>query len=114
MLYTTFTVGGIDYKLRLTAKACVDLEKKLGSSPLNVFATIASDGTMPELGNMIAILHASLQPLQHKITLDEAYAIYDNYVDEGNTLMDLVPVILEVFKVSGFFKEEVTEEDGKN
>ncbi len=113
MLYTTLTVGGTDYKLRLNTKACVDLEKKLGSNPLNIFTNIASKNAMPELGDMITILHASMQPLQHKTTIDDVYNIYDKFVDEGNTLMELVPIILEIFKVSGFFKEEV-EEDEKN
>ena len=38
MLYTTITIDGVDYKARLNAKACVDLEKKLGTNPLNVFS----------------------------------------------------------------------------
>ena len=60
MLYTTITIGGIDYKARLTAKACVDLEKKLGTNPLNVFSQIATDGSIPPLGTLILILQASL------------------------------------------------------
>jgi hypothetical protein len=46
--------------------------------------------------------------------MDKTYALYDKFVDEGNTLMDLVPILLDVFKVSGFFKEEATEDNEKN
>ena len=109
MLYTTITIDGVDYKARLNAKACVDLEKKLGTNPLNVFSKIAAEGAIPELGVMITILQAALNTLQHDITMDKAYAL-----DEGNTLMDLVPILLDVFKVSGFFKEEATEDNEKN
>lgn len=109
MLYTTFTVKDIDYKCRLSAKACVDLEKKLGTNPLNVFMEIANTGKVPELSILIAIMHASLTQYNHGITIDKVYEIYDDFIDEGNTMMDLVPVIMETFKVSGFFKEEVEE-----
>ena len=42
--------------------------------------------------------------------MDKTYELYDKFVDEGHTLMDLVPILLDVFKVSGFFKEETIEE----
>ena len=116
MLYTTITIGGIDYKARLNAKACVELEKKLGTNPLNVFSKIATDGSLPDLGTMIIILQASLSTLNHGITLDKAYELYDKFIEDGNTMMDLVPIIFEVFKVSGFFKEEedTVEDSEKN
>lgn len=33
MLYTIINVGEKEYKARLNAKACVELEKKLGTNP---------------------------------------------------------------------------------
>lgn len=115
MLYTTFTVKGNDYKCRLSAKACVDLERKMGTNPLNVFTKIAANSNaIPNLEDLIIILHASMQAYNHKITMDDVYGIYDEFVDEGNTMLDLIPIILEIFKVSGFFKEEEAEEEGKN
>ena len=37
------------------------------------------------------------------------------FIDDGNTLMDLVPILMDIFKTSGFFKEDETIEDnGKN
>lgn len=112
MLYTVINIGGIDYKARLTAKSCVDVEKKLGTNPLNVLGDIATSGKMPKLETLMIILHASLQAYQHNITLDKTYEIYDEFINEGNTLMELVPIIMDIFKVSGFFKEE--EQEAKN
>ena len=112
MLYTTFKVGDRDYKCRLTARACVDLEKKLGENPLNVFIKIANEnGSLPSVSDMVTILHASLQSMEHGITLDKAFDLYDAWVDEGHTLVEFIPVLLEIFKVSGFFNEEA---EGKN
>lgn len=110
MLYTVINIGGTDYKARLNAKACVDLEKKLGTNPLNVFAKIAEDGSIPDLSVLISIFQASLTAYNHGITIDKAYELYDKFVDDGNTMMDLVPILMDVFKVSGFFKVEDEEE----
>lgn len=111
MLYTTITIKGKDYKARLNARACVDLEKRLGTNPLNVFANIANANTIPDLSSLITILHASLTAYQHGITLDDTYAIYDDFIEDGNTMIDIIPIILEIFKVSGFFKEEDAQEE---
>ena len=111
MLYTTMNIGGTDYKARLNAKACVDLEKKLGTNPLNIFAKIADNGNIPDLGVLITMLQASLTAYNHGITMDKTYELYDKFVDDGNTLMDLVPILLDVFKVSGFFKEDTGDEE---
>ena len=107
MLYHTFTVNDKDYKCRLTARACVDLEKKLGENPLNVFISIANNGVeLPKLESLITILHASMQSMEHNMSIDKVYELYDEYVDAGHTMMDLIPEVLEIFKVSGFFNEE--------
>ena len=105
MLYAIWSVGDRDYKCRLTARACVDLEKKLGENPLNVFIKMA-DTALPAVSDLITILHASLQSMEHGISLDRTYELYDQYVDEGHSLTELIPLILDIFKVSGFFNEE--------
>jgi hypothetical protein len=114
MLYYTLTIKDTDYKLRLGAKECVDLEKKLGTNPLNVFMKIAQTQELPSLEVMILMLHASLQKYNHGTTMEKVYDIYDEYTDEGHNLMDLVNVIMEVMKVSGLIPEEKEETDAKN
>ena len=105
MMYTTLTINNRDYKCRLGAKNCVDLEKKLGTNPLNVFMTIADNSQLPKMETLIYILHASLQQYNHGMSLDDTYNLYDEFVEEGHTIVDLIPIILEIFKVSGFFHE---------
>lgn len=112
MMYYTFTIGGKDYKGRLSAKNCVDLEKKLGTNPLNVFMDIAQKGQIPSVEVVITILHASLQQFNHGLSIDDVYGLYDAFIDEGKTLMDLIPILLEIFKVSGLIPEE--DKDAKN
>ena len=109
MLYTDLKIGEKEFKLRLDARACVALEKKLGKSPLSVLME-AGESSLPKLEDMIAIFHASIQKYQSGYTEEKTYDLYDEYVECGNTLTDFIPVILEIFKVSGFFKEEEVQE----
>lgn len=104
MLYTTFKVGEKEFKLRAGAMAIVELESKLGGkNPLQVLMTV-EHGEIPSVGSLLLILHASMQRYHHGITLQDVYALYDEYVDAGNAYTDLIPVMVDTFRVSGFFK----------
>ncbi|RKD22455.1 hypothetical protein SAMN02745883_00691 [Caminicella sporogenes DSM 14501] len=108
MRYTEFKVGEREFKLRLGAGEIVNLEKKLGKNPLDILMNVEK-GELPKIGDTLTILHAAMQKFHHGMTMEKVYQLYDEYVDEGNTYTDLIPVILEVFKVSGFFKEAQIE-----
>lgn len=114
MLYTTFTVNDKEYKLRLAAKEAVNLEKKLQANPLNLIVAVGQKNEIPELSVLLEILFASMTHFQHGVTLADVYDIYDEFCDEGNTIIDLIPIILDVFKVSGFFKADAEETEEKN
>ena len=104
MLYSEYEINGEDYKLRLGARDIVKLEKKLGGNPMNIFMAVQND-QLPKLEAVILILHASMTKFHSNIKLGDVYDMYDEYIEEGGTYMDLIPVLLDVFKVSGFFKE---------
>jgi len=108
MLYTPFQVGGSEYKLRLTASSLVALEKQFGDNPLNRF--LAGEDKVPEFTVVIALLHAALQPLEHKITTERAYEIYDQYIEDGNTFPDAIALLVTVLSDSGIIPKSKTEE----
>lgn len=111
MLYTELKIGDKELKLRLRAKDCVDLEKRLGGSPLDQLMMI-EQGKMPTVTTVVLVLHASLQAFNKGYTLDKVYELFDEYVEDGGTVMDFVPKIMDIFKVSGFFKTpETTPEE---
>ena len=112
MNYIDFTAGNKDYKLRLNTRNTVMLERQLGCNPLSIFG----DGdTIPTITVMVAILHASMQQYNHGISLNDAYDIFDAWLDEGNSTTDFIPIILEIYKASGIIpKDEVKELEGKN
>lgn len=114
MLYETIEIAGKEYKARLTARALVDLEKRLGTSPINMFIKMGQqEGYIPELEFLLLILHASLQAMEHGITIEKTYDLYDQMVEEGKTIADLLNFIVEVFQASGLVPKD-NEENEKN
>ena len=109
MLYVDFTAGNKDYKLRLPTRQIVCLEKQLGCNPLSIFG----DGdTIPTITTMVYVLYASLQQLNHGISLDDAFNIFDDYLADGHAVTDFIPVIIDIYKVSGIIKND--DESEKN
>lgn len=108
-MYFDFEAGNKAYKLRLTTKAIMALESKIGCNPMMVFS--ASGNRVPTVTEMIHILHNSLTAMQHGITFDKAVEIFDTWLNEGHTPTEFVKVIIGVYKVSGIFPKD-TEEDG--
>lgn len=115
MLYTTVNICGKELKLRLTNQNCVMLEKKLGKNPIAVLAIDPETGIVPMTSEIVAILHASLQALEHGYNEQAVYRLIDEYIDEGHTINELYPVVVEIFRVSGLLpKAAEDEEDEKN
>lgn len=108
MNYIDFTAGNHAYKLRLTTRSIVALEKSLGCNPLAIFG---SGDTIPTITVMVHILHAALQPLNHGITLDNAYDIFDAWLADGHAMTDFLPVILDIYKASGLIRGESEEKN---
>lgn len=116
MLYTELYIGGDAYKLRLTTKASVALEKALGYNPISMLMAI-DNGEMPKLADVLIMLHSMLQTYHHGYSLDRVYDLFDKYVAEGKGMFDLIPVFVEVFQNSGYLstaKDSVVEDGGKN
>lgn len=111
MNYINFEVGNETYKLRLNTRNIVLLEKQLGCNPLSIFG----DGnTIPTVTVMVTILHAALQQYNHGINLNDAYDIFDDYLADGHSSVDFIPVILEIYKASGIVPKDSEENKIKN
>ena len=107
MMYTDFTAGNREYRLRLNTRAIIALERQLGCNPLSIFG----DGdNIPTITTMVSVLHAALQPYHHGITLNDAFDIFDDYLADGHAMTDFIPVIIEIYKVSGLIKDSEVKE----
>ncbi len=107
-MYTELIIGKDSYKLRLSTKRAVDLERALGFNPLQIFFDV-NNGKLPKLSDLMIMLQYFLLDMQHGIKLEDAYDIYDKFVAEGHNMFDLIPLFIEVLKESGFMAEEVDE-----
>ena len=109
MLYSTFEVDNTKYKLRITTRSLIELERALGINPMYVFAN-AENHNVPTVEQMAQILYHSLTAYHSELTLEDAYKIFDKWLDEGHIYNEFVRVITEVYIVSGIFKAD----SGKN
>ena len=110
MMYIDFVAGNKEYKLRLTTGATVALEKQLGCNPISIFG---NGDTIPTITTMVKVLHASLQAYQHNITMEDAYNIFDEWLNEGHVMTDFLTVIVDIFKASGLMcdnRKEIIDE----
>ena len=108
MMYVDFTAGNKTYKLRLSTRNTVMLEKQLGCNPLAIFG----DGNqIPTITTMVNVLYASLIQYNHGISLNDAYDIFDEWLADGNSATDFIQILLEIYKVSGLIKMEETEKN---
>lgn len=103
--FETWTVKGVDYKLKLSTEAIIELEKKLNCNLLKIL-----DGGLPSLQIMAMLIHSALKKYNHGISLSNVNDILDNYFDEGGSQIDLFQnVIIPIFNVSGFFTPAMVE-----
>lgn len=112
MMFYDFEAGGKNYRLRLTTRNIVSLEKQLNCNPLAIFG----DGdTIPTVSTMVNVLFHSAQQYNHNVSLNDAYDIFDAYLADGHSITDFIAVILEIYKVSGLIKDgTVGEKTEKN
>lgn len=110
MLYFDFEAGNKAYKLRLNTRNTVMLEKTLGCNPLSIFG---NGDTIPTITTMVSVLFASLQQYHHGISLNDTYDIFDEYLADGHSATDFIPIILEIYKTSGIIKENSKGEDSE-
>lgn len=103
MMYKDFTAGNKEYKLRLSIRNTVALEKQLGCNPLMIFG---NGDRMPTITEMTIILHFALQQYQHGISLTDSQDIFEEWLNDGHTATDFISVIIDIYKVSGIINND--------
>ena len=108
MMFVEFNVDNTTYKLRLNVRNTISLEKQLGKNPISIFG---KGDEIPTITTMVQILYASLQQYQHGISLDDAFDIFDKWLDEGHAITDFLAVIIDIYKTSGILKNDKKSEE---
>lgn len=104
--FFVWSVGGNDYKMKLTTDKITALEKKYH---MNILKLVVMND-IPPLSVMLTVAQAALLYMQHGMKYSKVQALYDKWVEEGGNQMDFYSqVIIPTLSVSGFFTEEQTE-----
>lgn len=114
-MFTELIINGEIYKLRLTTKASVSLERALGYNPITMLMDIEK-GKMPKLNDVLIMLQAMLTTYHHNMNMERVFDLFDEYVADGGSLFDLIPVFVKVFEQSGYISSSSNKEEaeGKN
>ncbi len=100
-----WTVGGVDYKMKLKTSIISRLEEKFGGVNLML---IVSD--LPSLKNMLTIAQAAIAPWHHGMKYSDIEDLFDKYVEEGGSQMDFFKDhIMGCMNISGFFTEKQSD-----
>lgn len=104
MKYYELELDGETIKLRLTSSDSVELEKKTGTSILD----LVDDYSMATITTFLKYMRRSEVP---NFSEKDAYALYDKLIDNGYSMEEImINVIFEGLCVSGFFKKDNLEE----
>lgn len=106
--FAYWNVGGKEHKLKLTTAVICQLEDKFKCNLLNI---LSNSGGMPSLAVMLTITHGAVKTWEHGIKFADVQAMFDKYCEEGGTQLSfMTEVLMEIYKVSGFFSEDQQEE----
>lgn len=101
--FAIWTVGGREYRMKLTTAVIVKLEEKFKRNLLDV---LYSTNSVPPLSVMLTIAQAAMKNWEHGIKYEDVQKLFDRYCEEGGTqLTFMVDVLMEIYRVSGFFSE---------
>lgn len=100
--YVAWTVGGKEYKLKLTTSVITKLEQRFGKS---LMVAVLDDG-IPPLSTVVTVIQASLQRFHHGIKSYDVELMLDEYLDAGGTQISLLKdVVYPLMADAGFFTE---------
>ena len=106
--YASITIGGEDYKLKISASAAVDAETKLKKSGV-ANSLIGAVEKIESITTQTIILHAAMQKYNANIDYKKATELYEQYLDEGGSVLDFAQKIQEIYEVSGFMTQKQVE-----
>lgn len=98
--FYTLTVGEKTYNMRLTASAIMSIEKRLGKPLFKALEQIQDN----MIETVTTIIWGAMQPLNAGFTFEMAAKLFDDYIDSGRSVEELMQEINGLFEVSGFFR----------
>ena len=95
-------VNGRQFRLKLKASTVGKLENKYHQNIMNMLDDI------PPLSVMLTIIQAAMEPWEHGVDYNDVKKLYDTWIEEGNSQIELYQkVIIPIMVVSGFLPEKM-------
>ncbi|UVY22067.1 MAG: tail assembly chaperone protein [Bacteriophage sp.] len=99
--FAYWNVGGRSFKMKLKASGIGRLENKYRQNLMNMIDDI------PPLSVMLTIIQEAMSPWEHGIDYQDAQKLYDAWIDEGNSQLELYQkILIPLMVVSGFLPEK--------
>ena len=76
--FAYWTVGGKEYKMKLTTAVICQLEEKFKNNLLNIL-----DVGLPPLAVMLTIIQGAMKTWEHGIRFVDVQNLFDKYCEEG-------------------------------
>lgn len=111
MNYATFKVKDKEYKAKINARGIIELERFLGTNPVNVILTMSDSEEVPSVEKMLKIIQVSVATFTPSFKMSDAYDLYDEFIEDGHAMADLVQIVVDIFKASGFLKKDEEEKN---
>lgn len=109
MNYIEIELGGKTLKARLTLRDQLKVEERLGKNPASVLLD-CSEHSFPKMGDMLVIVHQSLQTLEHGIKYDDVLEMFQEDLQNGKSIQDLVLMVVNILEASGLIESEKSED----
>lgn len=94
-------IGSKSYPLRITTKGMVELETLTHKNPSKWVVSLYDS-----VETLAKFYRVALQTLTDISTIDEVYALFDEYIDNGGTIDDLSAKMCDVLVCAGILKAE--------
>ncbi|ARN92883.1 hypothetical protein JK167_11915 [Levilactobacillus brevis] len=106
---TQFQLGNLSLDLKLDGKAILNIEKRLGKSVMALFMNANGAMQMPPTNEILIVLQGANQ--KHGVSDTDMIKAFQEYLDQGNSPMDLFVAISNLFEESGFFGSKTPTDD---
>lgn len=97
-----------EYELKIPIRNLLRLEKALGHNPLDGFMKL-QENSLPTMNEVLTILFYAM-PKDKFQKVEDMYDLYEAYVEDGKSYIDLIPILIEVFQESGIMSKSTDEE----
>lgn len=104
--------GGLTLQLRLSAKDILRIEGRLNESLMGLFMNGQGGMGLPSTNKLLTVLQGANQV--SGVTDKHILEAFENFLDNGNTTMDVMTIIQELLDEAGFFGKDKLKEVGES